>query len=361
MARTSCVLWLLTLSSRHRSFAGAMGEPVRTCNLESFPVQSLARHAESGAIFIVENNRLLKAARTEGIRKSHDAAPATSPESVSRNSFRRSLLGWANRNYTLISKVRQFTCPQTSPQDAYCPSKKNTCGLTADGSITCFTVSPPLNFLQNCWPIVMMWYIVILLFIFFTEQGRNSRQYMLACFCNNRLNTELVNEVLDRHRVHQRRSSSRIAHRSREDHNQNDVPALDDSPSDEDEARRPQRLTLKTKRFCRPCDAVDNEDADYCTICFVALQDGDRVGALPCQHSFHVDCLKLWIRRKNSCPLCQIPNVATPLQNDSNAQPYPSDRRDRPRFSLEVTREPAPGPILGQPFAGRAILNRIRR
>ena len=164
---------------------------------------------------------------------------------------------------------------------------------------------------------------------------------------------------MDRHRRNQRRSSIRITHRSREDYIPNDISALDDSPSDEDETRRSQRLTLKTKRFCRPCDSVDDKGVDNCSICFEALQDGDCVGALPCQHSFHVDCLKLWIRRKNSCPLCQVPNVATPLQNESNPRPHTSDRRDRPPFSLEVARDP--GRSRGQPYAGRVMLSRIRR
>jgi hypothetical protein len=342
-----------------------MGDLVRSCNFDSYPVQSLGRHANGGTILIVENDRSLKATRFRRTMKSNDTVPAKAFESVYRFLFHRSLLGWTstNRNCTLTSKVRECSCSQISTQDVYCPIEKNSCnacGLSADGSIASFTISTPSKFLQNCWPIVMMWEIIVLLFIFFTEQGRKARRYILACFCNKRSNTQLLDESLDRHRVHRRRSSSRIGHGSGEDNN-SDVPTLDELPSDEDEVRRPQRLTLRTKRYCRPYDTVDDEDADNCSICFVALRSGDRVGALPCQHSFHVDCLKLWIRRKNSCPLCQIPNVATLLRNDSISPPHLSHRRDRLRSSTEVTRDHAPGRSLGQPFAGRVILNRIRR
>jgi len=39
--------------------------------------------------------------------------------------------------------------------------------------------------------------------------------------------------------------------------------------------------------------SIDNYSVPSCTICFVPLEDGDRVGALPCTHVFHVDCLKV--------------------------------------------------------------------
>ena len=48
-----------------------------------------------------------------------------------------------------------------------------------------------------------------------------------------------------------------------------------------------------------------------CTICFVLLQEGDRIGDLSCGHVFHVQCLKTWLPRRNTCPLCQAPNIAT--------------------------------------------------
>jgi hypothetical protein len=50
------------------------------------------------------------------------------------------------------------------------------------------------------------------------------------------------------------------------------------------------------------------------------LEDGDRVGALPCFHQFHVDCLKEWLRRRNACPLCQATEVATPQYDDEDAE-----------------------------------------
>ena len=57
----------------------------------------------------------------------------------------------------------------------------------------------------------------------------------------------------------------------------------------------------------------DDEDEDVtCTICIGVINDGDKVGVLPCNHLFHSSCLKEWIKRRNVCPLCQEPNIATP-------------------------------------------------
>lgn len=56
----------------------------------------------------------------------------------------------------------------------------------------------------------------------------------------------------------------------------------------------------------------DTEDSS-CTICFAPLVNGERVGALACKHVFHVDCLKMWVKRRNVCPLCQTREIATPL------------------------------------------------
>jgi hypothetical protein len=70
----------------------------------------------------------------------------------------------------------------------------------------------------------------------------------------------------------------------------------------------------------------DEEDLDAnCIICFQALADGDRVGALTCDHTFHVDCLKSWLKRRNVCPLCQCPDAAAPqfdeIPPEENAAP----------------------------------------
>lgn len=52
------------------------------------------------------------------------------------------------------------------------------------------------------------------------------------------------------------------------------------------------------------------DDEIMCSICLASVEDGERIGALSCNHIFHSHCLKDWLRRRNVCPLCQAPNVA---------------------------------------------------
>mmetsp|Transcript_14572 Transcript_14572/g.20784 ORF Transcript_14572/g.20784 Transcript_14572/m.20784 type:complete len:448 (+) Transcript_14572:78-1421(+) len=48
-----------------------------------------------------------------------------------------------------------------------------------------------------------------------------------------------------------------------------------------------------------------------CTICMAPFQHADRVGDLKCNHLFHIECLKEWVKWRNVCPLCQEPDIAT--------------------------------------------------
>jgi hypothetical protein len=68
-------------------------------------------------------------------------------------------------------------------------------------------------------------------------------------------------------------------------------------------------------------DEMDDEleQGVRCAICLDRLAQGDVVGDIPCEHVFHKDCLKDWLRKKNRCPLCQRDGVATP-----NFQSMPS-------------------------------------
>lgn len=59
-------------------------------------------------------------------------------------------------------------------------------------------------------------------------------------------------------------------------------------------------------------DAIDDDESFDCTICLAAVEDGEKVGILPCSHIFHAECLGHWIQRRNVCPLCQATEIASP-------------------------------------------------
>merc|ERR1711862_738174 len=96
---------------------------------------------------------------------------------------------------------------------------------------------------------------------------------------------------------------------------------------------RRKELVLKVKRFelpssvstivsssydnksCSICSESSDKESEMdeeilCPICMCEINDGDRISALTCNHAFHVDCLKIWLKRSNVCPLCMCPNVA---------------------------------------------------
>ncbi|KAG6538149.1 hypothetical protein ZIOFF_003261 [Zingiber officinale] len=43
-----------------------------------------------------------------------------------------------------------------------------------------------------------------------------------------------------------------------------------------------------------------------CSICLDDFEVMTQALAMPCGHSFHEGCLKEWLRRRNSCPLCRF-------------------------------------------------------
>lgn len=107
-------------------------------------------------------------------------------------------------------------------------------------------------------------------------------------------------------------------------------------------------------------DSDDDEDRVTCTICFVAIEDGDRIGALQCDHKFHVNCLKEWIKRRNVCPLCQSPNIA-------DVRPSPTDTDDNlsgsdvPIITRLTVVGTSPRTLGRSSPSGRSTVDRVRR
>lgn len=44
-----------------------------------------------------------------------------------------------------------------------------------------------------------------------------------------------------------------------------------------------------------------------CTICIDEMHLGDEVTVLPCKHWFHGECVVLWLKEHNTCPVCRTP------------------------------------------------------
>lgn len=99
------------------------------------------------------------------------------------------------------------------------------------------------------------------------------------------------------------------------EHHDDDVSNIVTAPLGHAEPMMTSRKSASTEAASAlppSCFNHDNAADTACTICLEPLCDGDRIGMLKCDHCFHVNCLKVWIRRKNSCPLCQAPDIAVP-------------------------------------------------
>ena len=68
-----------------------------------------------------------------------------------------------------------------------------------------------------------------------------------------------------------------------------------------------QVITLKTKMGGK-CEG-EKEEIDTCAICYSEYEENKKIGKLQCGHLFHVDCIKNWLSRKNSCPMCRATAV----------------------------------------------------
>uniref|UniRef100_A0A7N0VJZ4 RING-type E3 ubiquitin transferase n=1 Tax=Kalanchoe fedtschenkoi TaxID=63787 RepID=A0A7N0VJZ4_KALFE len=62
--------------------------------------------------------------------------------------------------------------------------------------------------------------------------------------------------------------------------------------------------TLNDDLAASTTTAVDKSE---CCICLDVFEDQERIKVLPgCQHTYHSDCVDLWLGNQSSCPLCRV-------------------------------------------------------
>ncbi|CDO92989.1 unnamed protein product [Kluyveromyces dobzhanskii CBS 2104] len=84
---------------------------------------------------------------------------------------------------------------------------------------------------------------------------------------------------------------------------------------------------------------IESGEIDICIVCmddFLPSEqrksDSKKVKVLPCGHALHLSCLKNWIARSPTCPMCRLPifdekGTLMPYQNTSEtAEPVEDDR-----------------------------------
>ncbi|KAK4126006.1 hypothetical protein N657DRAFT_679019 [Parathielavia appendiculata] len=62
---------------------------------------------------------------------------------------------------------------------------------------------------------------------------------------------------------------------------------------------------LEKKRV--DAEMLGAEGKAECTICIDGIHKGDEVTVLPCKHWYHGECVVLWLKEHNTCPICRMP------------------------------------------------------
>ncbi|KAG6584631.1 hrd1-like protein [Phytophthora cinnamomi] len=138
------------------------------------------------------------------------------------------------------------------------------------------------------------------------------------------------------------------------------------------------------ERFPNPTEEELQETDRTCIICREEMTP-DACKKLPCSHIFHVDCLKMWVQRQQTCPTCRsiIPTgprrpaavpegpaarAARPAAENNNvpqapaaaapaadAQPRPAPGAPRFRFGVAFGRVVPPANPAGAPAATTVV------
>lgn len=98
-----------------------------------------------------------------------------------------------------------------------------------------------------------------------------------------------------------------------------------------------------------------------CTICIEEIKKGEEVLMLPCKHWYHGECVVLWLKEHNTCPICRMP-----IENrDEEANNGGSNSRQQPQSSATSgsTSSSAPGSAFPSfsPHSSRQRLERGAR
>lgn len=58
-----------------------------------------------------------------------------------------------------------------------------------------------------------------------------------------------------------------------------------------------------------------DKDKTNCVICLEDFKNGDVTTNLPCLHMFHTDCIRNWLKKQNTCPICKYKLTAENIMN----------------------------------------------
>jgi hypothetical protein len=115
-------------------------------------------------------------------------------------------------------------------------------------------------------------------------------------------------------------------------------------PASEDALNKLERRTVDK-------EMLKGDPNVECPICIDDLKEGDVAVYLPCKHFFHQDCVVLWLKEHNTCPICRsaIEKARQPSNpNTPGGWRNPNPTNSPPGFN------PGTNPFTGTPFGGQS-------
>ena len=80
-------------------------------------------------------------------------------------------------------------------------------------------------------------------------------------------------------------------------------------------ARSPYSCTVSIDEDFLSSEDDDEADREACIICLDNFCPGDVLIALGWYHLYHEECGTVWLRKKNSCPMCNRPALEPSRQH----------------------------------------------
>ena len=64
---------------------------------------------------------------------------------------------------------------------------------------------------------------------------------------------------------------------------------------------------LSEQKYHKGLHENEDDDEPICVVCQLEFEEGESVRQLPCEgkHVFHKECIDVWLRRNDTCPLCK--------------------------------------------------------
>ncbi|KAL6858467.1 hypothetical protein J3F83DRAFT_360933 [Trichoderma novae-zelandiae] len=108
----------------------------------------------------------------------------------------------------------------------------------------------------------------------------------------------------------------------------------------------------------RPVEAamLEGDSKTECTICIDDMNVGDPAAFLPCKHWFHDECVTLWLKEHNTCPVCRASiekareNSSTNDRANARATATASAGPSSDAYQPSQTEEPFTGSAFARSF-----------